>query len=295
MTAIELRETVVSPEGVDLHFGTAGASDRIVALIVDVLLMLLILLGITLATGFTLGAGVAMLCAFFIRHGYFIWFEARSNGRTPGKRLFHLRVIRADGGPLTTEILLARNLTREVEMFLPLVVILSPAALFPEHDGWLRLVASLWILLLLFFPLTNPRRLRIGDLLAGTRVVISPPAPLLRDLADRGKRAKAASIDLEFTFSEGQLDIYGERELDVLEDVLRKQRTEGAEQAFDAVAKSICKRIDYDNARIGGRNVDFLRAFYKAQRKHLEQRLLFGKRRLRKKARSTPPPLPPNH
>ena len=67
-----------------------------------------------------------MLWFFLLRHGYFVFQETRGNGTTFGKRRFHLRVIRADGGPLTTEILLARNLTREVELFLPSILILSP-------------------------------------------------------------------------------------------------------------------------------------------------------------------------
>ena len=84
-------------------------------------------------------------------------------------------MIRADGGPLTTEIVLARNFTREVELFLPVQLILMPEYYHGGHTGVVAVASTLWVLVLLFFPLFNRHRLRIGDLLAGTRVVVSPP------------------------------------------------------------------------------------------------------------------------
>lgn len=283
-------ERIRSPEGVDLQFRRAAASERLVALLVDLGLLVAALLVLGLVLGLTVGAGGFLLVFFFLRHGYFVWFETRWNGRTPGKRLFHLRVVRADGGPLTTETLLARNLTREVELFLPLSLLLAPDALFADHSGIVRLVATLWILLLLAFPLTNRHRLRIGDLLAGTRVVVSPPAKLARDLAD-GKtvtkaRGNAPAVAADgFHFAAAQLGIYGEHELTVLEDVLRKARGNGGDEALAAVTASICRRIGWsDTGAIGNRYAEFLAAFYRAQRQHLEQQLLLGRRRLRKGA-----------
>ncbi|MEO6596670.1 MAG: RDD family protein [Planctomycetota bacterium] len=272
-----------TPEGIDLRFQTAAASERVVALALDMMLMGGALLVLGLLLGLTVGMGPVMLLVFVVRQGYFTWFESRWNGTTPGKRRFHLRVIRADGGPLTTEILLARNLTREIELFLPLIVIAVPQALFEEHSGVVRLVASLWVLLLLFFPLTNRHRLRIGDLLAGTRVVVSPPVSLLRDLADMRVGPGLHEREREFHFTDAQLGIYGVKELEVLEDVLRKARLEGGDATLVAVTKSICKRIGWhDEAAIGNEQGKFLRAFYAAQRRHLEQQLLFGKHRLKK-------------
>ena len=278
-----IQQSVRSPEGVELRFRTAAASERLVALALDLALggVLLVVAGLLLTL--LSGLGGLRLVFFVVRHGYFIWCETRGYGSTPGKRRLHLRVIRADGGPLTTEILLARNLTREVELFLPLMLLLNPDALFGEHHGVVRIVASAWILLLLFFPLTNPLRLRIGDLLAGTRVVVSPPAALMRDLADSKSTPSAPSRAAEFQFTAAQLTVYGEHELTVLEDVLRKANTPDAQRTLRAVTKSICGRIGWaDPAAIGERHERFLRAFYTAQREHLEQQLLLGRRRLRK-------------
>ena len=279
-------ESVRAPEGIELRFQRAAASERMVALAIDVGILIVVMLVYTLVATFVFGIGAAMLVAFFLRHGYFVFFETRWNGRTPGKRLFHLRVIRSDGGPLTIETLLARNLTREVELFLPLTVLLVPDALFADHAGVMRIVASLWILLLLFFPLTNPHRLRIGDLLAGTRVVVSPPARLASDLADDAvhRRFREEPGPGDHRFTKAQLSVYGEHELSVLEDVLRKARGKDGEQALEAVAASICRKIRVAVAPTGADAGPFLRAFFRAQRQHLEQQLLLGRRRLRKDA-----------
>lgn len=282
-------QVVRSPEGFDLHFRTAAASERLVALAIDLAIVLLLFLVAAFVCLKTLAVAPFLLLFFFLRHGYFLWSELRGNGTTLGKRRFHLRVIRADGGPLTTEILLARNLTREVELFLPMVLLLAPDVVFAEHEGIVRVLASLWMLGLLFFPLANAQRLRIGDLLAGTRVVLSPPVSLARDLADRRPEgsAKKDAPAAEFVFTAAQLAIYGEHELTVLEDVLRKAQT-GKDDTVTAVAAAIAKRIGWNDVRgIRQRERGFLRAFYAAQREHLEQRLLLGSRRLRKKGRKT--------
>ncbi len=288
MTDVVLRESVLTPEGSEVHFGTASASERLIALCLDLLWIALAVVVLGIALGFLLGVGAVLLLVFLLRQGYFVYFETRWNGSTPGKRRFHLRVIRADGGPLTTEILLARNLTREVELFLPMTLLLSPDALFSEHQGLVRIAASLWVLGLMFFPLTNPHRLRIGDLLAGTRVVVSPPVPLLRDLAAHRAAAHGGPREARFVFTKPQLEIYGEHELQVLEDVLRKGRTEGGAETLAAVTRSIARRIGWEDLQaIGKDHGEFLRDFYTAQRQHLEHRLLLGDRRERKRGKAT--------
>lgn len=285
-------DPVVTPEGVPLFFRSATASERLVALSIDVAMLLVIAFAVALVLGLLGLVSFAMLAIFALRFGWFIWWETRTNGSTPGKRRLHLRVVRADGGPLTTEILIARNLTREIELFLPVMVILAPEVLFGSAgEGIVRLIASLWVLLLLFFPLTNRHRLRVGDLLAGTRVIVNPPQRLLRDLADRTGKEEAALAGgaaggaEEHRFTREQLDIYGVHELQVLEDLLRKTRAEGADEAIPAVAASIARRIAWTEPIPRSQALAFLRAFYAAQRRHLEQRLLLGERRERKRDR----------
>ncbi len=273
---------LLTPEGAELRFADATASERIVAFGLDAIAVLLVLLVGSLVLAPMLGAAPVLLLVFFARQFWFAWFETRRNGSTPGKRRFNLRVIRADGGPLTTEIVLARNLTREVELFLPLQLLAAPDFYDGEHAGLIALLAWGWVLLLLFFPLTNRQRLRVGDLLAGTRVVVVPPARLLRDLAARPAGTNAAAAGDDLVFREAHLRIYGIRELDVLEDVLRKATAPGAKETLAAVAASIQKRIGWTPPAKPPEDLAFLRAFYAAQRRHLEHHLLLGRRRERK-------------
>jgi len=289
-------QIVRSPEGLLLQFRTATAGERMAAFVIDVLIVLAMFLVVFVITmiltvgGASIAPTLCLLWFFLLRFGWFSWAEIRGGGRTPGKRRYHLRVIRSDGGPLTAEILLARNLTREVETFLPTLVALNPDMLFSGHDGLVRILSLIWVIVLLLFPLTNAARMRVGDLLAGTRVVVSPPAMLARDLAaapatpsSAAKAQAEAEATDEFVFTPDQLGVYGERELAVLEDVLRKAPASGKDEAVSAVARSICKRLGIgDPTAALTRPVPFLRAFYAAQRQHLEQRLLLGKRRLDK-------------
>lgn len=287
-------QIVRSPEGLLLQFRTATAGERMAAFAIDVVIVILLLLVVALPVMLfaLMGATVVVvlwpLWFFLLRFGWFSWAEIRGGGRTPGKRRYHLRVIRSDGGPLTAEILLARNLTREVETFLPTMLVLNPDMLFSGHDGLVRLLAMVWVIVLLLFPLTNSARMRVGDLLAGTRVVVSPPAMLALDLAaatptPAAKAQAEADAAEEFVFTPEQLGVYGERELAVLEDVLRKAPASGKDEALLAVTRSICKRLGIgDTTAALARPLPFLRAFYAAQRQHLEQRLLLGKRRLDK-------------
>lgn len=289
-------QIVRSPEGLLLQFRTATAGERMAAFAIDVVIVILLLLVVALPLMLFAFMGARELLLlwplwfFLLRFGWFSWAEIRGGGRTPGKRRYHLRVIRSDGGPLTAEILLARNLTREVETFLPTMLVLNPDLLFAGHDGLVRILAMVWVIVLLLFPLTNAARMRVGDLLAGTRVVVSPPAMLALDLAATAAtptsaakaQAEADAAD-EFVFTPDQLGVYGERELAVLEDVLRKAPDDGKDESLLAVTRSICKRLGIgDTTSALARPVPFLRAFYAAQRQHLEQRLLMGNRRLDK-------------
>lgn len=296
--ARQLAATVPTPEGVPLQFTIASVPERALAFGLDLLLVLLLLLLVglaALALPEPLAIAALTLAGFALRVGYFALGEVRGNGTTIGKRRLRLRVVRADGGPLTTEVLLARNLTREVEFFLPLGVLLTPELLGSGHPALLRILASVWLLLLLLLPLSNRLRLRVGDLLAGTLVVVAPRASLLGDLAserpagggsagsDRGDGGAAAPA---VPFTPAQLGIYGIYELQVLEDVLRKAAQPGGDEAVAAVAAKIKARIGWRDGDGGpAAPLAFLQAFYQAQRAWLEHRLLLGKRKERKEPR----------
>jgi uncharacterized RDD family membrane protein YckC len=277
-----------TPEGVPITLEIGSAADRIAAFLMDLVLLMLVgfavLIAAFLARSLWLIA-FALSLSFVLRVFYFVWFEARARGATPGKRRMGLRVVRADGGPLSIEAVLARNFTRELEVFVPLVVLFAAQDFWPGHTGWARLGATGWILVIATMPMWNRSRARLGDLIAGTRVVRVPRAMLLSDLARRRTPTPgdAPSTTAETTFLPAQLRIYGIYELQVLEDVLRKARQPGGREAIAAVSKRIRTKIGWDPATQGAMADDvFLERFYAAQRRHLEQQLLFGKRKERK-------------
>src|SRR5262249_22569234 len=152
-------------------------------------------------------------------------------GATPGKRRIGIRVIDARGGQLETSAVLARNLIRELEVWTPLRFLLAGGLVWPDAPGWARLLAIAWTFVFLFMPAFNKDRLRIGDMIAGTRVVMQPQVVLMPDLVDEAAAAPrvtaragsgaAGALPPAHAFTEAQLGIYGIYELQVLESVLR--------------------------------------------------------------------------
>src|SRR3546814_4149078 len=67
--------------------------------------------------GFASRSGVMlsiwMLGGFLLRNFWFIGFEMGQRAATPGKRLMGIRVVARDGGRLTADAVVARNLIRE--------------------------------------------------------------------------------------------------------------------------------------------------------------------------------------
>jgi len=266
----------VTPEGVDLRLRLGEVSDRAAALVIDLLLMVLMLIGMSVLAAAVLWAtkaeapeivGVIWLLGFFLlRNFYFTGFELRPGAATPGKRLMKLRVIARNGGRLTADAVFARNALRELELFLPMGFLFARGE---GVDAWLVSLGCLWSLIFLLFPLFNRDRLRAGDLIAGTMVVRAPRPLLLPDLARDGAVALT-----ELTFSEVQLDAYGIKELQVLENVLRGNDR----KTIAEVARRIRTKIAWtDGAATSDRA--FLAAYYAALRGRLERQMLFGRRR----------------
>jgi uncharacterized RDD family membrane protein YckC len=290
---LRLRRDFVTPEGAALPLELAGASDRLVAFVLDALIIAALLIAVILvavATPIGASGALVVLAIFLLTHFYFTIFELRWQGRTPGKRFADLRVIDRAGGRLTPSAIFVRNVTREVEVVFPLVVLLNPAALLSDAPPIVALAAFLWIVVLGLFPLFNRDRLRVGDLIAGTVVVHVPKQVLLPDLSEWKPRPAPAAAGPDappaaaepaaaYAFSAEQLSIYGIYELQVLEEVLRRERPDRA-AALRLVAEKVARKIGWEGGAIDP--AAFLAAFYSAQRARLEQRLLFGQRKERK-------------
>jgi len=281
--------SLTTPEGLELFVELAPVGSRLAAFSLDFLIMVLatvlsvlLIMALAASTGFSPAwQALATLAAFFIWNGYFLFFELLWRGTTPGKRVLGLKVVSRDGGPLSTGSVFARNLLRELELYLPLQILVAPELLYGEAPGWAMLLASAWIFVFMLMPLLNRDRARCGDLVAGTLVVSRPEGQLLPDAAEV-QAAKQA--EQRYGFTDDQLDMYGIKELQVLEDILHRDAHDPRRfELLRMVCDKICYKIDYQE-KIPDQQVSaFLQAFYRAQRRRLEGRLLFGERREQKK------------
>jgi uncharacterized RDD family membrane protein YckC len=274
------RGAVISPEGVPLAVELADFAERAIAFLLDLvfiqcggLVLLLLVFGCCLALnlvdGFSIKSPLALTFILFtdfaLRNLYFIHFELAWQGATPGKRIVGLRAIDRRGGPLEPGSVIARNLTRHIEMFLPLGLLLS----LGKAGGavWEQLALAAWFLAFTALPFFNRDRMRAGDLIAGTIVIALPRRALLADLAE--PRA-------DYAFTEAQLDAYGAFELQILEELLRGA---DARRLRRDVCARICRKIAWPAPVPDAETDRFLRDFYAAQRAHLERAQLYGRQR----------------
>lgn len=152
--------TVATPENVNFGYAMAGLGSRFMAALVDSLLVLLLQVLVVVlifviairdlrsSTGLLSWASLALvLISFVLFWGYYIFFELIWNGQTPGKRWVGLRVLRANGQPITIVEVLIRNLVRLVD-FMPAAYGVGIVSMF-----------------------IDARSRRLGDLAAGTMVV----------------------------------------------------------------------------------------------------------------------------
>jgi uncharacterized RDD family membrane protein YckC len=273
-----VRRRFVTPEGVDLSLRLADPGQRFSAFLLDALIMLgvlvtatILLLAGTWGVGTEAAAQLSLtiwLLGFFLLRGcYFIIMEMGPRGATFGKRATGIRVVSRSGGRLTADAVIARNLMREIELYLPLSFMAAGMA-DGSIDGTIALLGFGWSGIFLFFPFFNKDRLRVGDLLAGTWVIVTPRRKLTGDLlGDPEAGAPQAG-----RFTEEQLSVYGAFELQTLERVLRT----GNMESLSTVAYTIREKIGYVQDES---DREFLTAYYEAVRARLERGMLFGRRR----------------
>ncbi|MEM9691465.1 MAG: RDD family protein [Myxococcota bacterium] len=270
---------IVPPEAVRLRFPLAPVLSRMVAFFVDCgIIVILMVLVLMLAFALRALTAVWVVLFFVLQHFYFTFFEWTWNGTTPGKRALGLRVISLDGGALSLEAVVARNLMRDVEVFGPGVALLAPEVLLGSDASWLTAAGGLWTIVIALLPLTTAKHQRAGDLLGGT-VVISDPVriPLADEVTAR------TQPELTLHFSREALSIYGEEELEALVEFMR-QIDAGQTTFIDQrhIATTIAKKIGYAGTEPHEAPIRFLRSFYRAQRSALEEGLLYGERKASK-------------
>jgi uncharacterized RDD family membrane protein YckC len=154
---LDTRIRIVTPENIAFQYRVAGPFRRLPAYLLDCLLraVLLVIFGLTSLLVFgSLGLhglvlGMYLTLWFVLSWFYGGVFETFWNGQTPGKRLMRIRVISVDGQPINGMQAVLRNILREIDA--------QPMYLFQVG---------------LLSALMNDRFQRLGDLAAGTMVVV---------------------------------------------------------------------------------------------------------------------------
>ena len=103
-----------------------------------------------------------IMLMFLARYGYFLIQELGPRGATWGKRITGIRIAARDGGRLTAEAVIARNLLRDIELFMPLVFLMVA----PSGDmGSAGLAGLAWFMLFMAIAgvLSLDLRRRVSD------------------------------------------------------------------------------------------------------------------------------------
>ncbi len=271
--------SVQTPEGVPIKVELADHGARAGAVLIDmVILVVTLMIAVLVTMLLTAVAGSVALALFFIlafliRCPFFMAFELRWRGQTPGKRVFKIRIVDRRGGALSPTAVAARNVTREIELFMPATLLIFEQSGLggSSMDSLLFLVTLVWLGIFTLMPVFNRDRLRIGDMIAGTWVVRAEPVALLRDLT-------TTAASRRYRFTPAHLDVYGIAELQVLERLLRQPDTRATQITKEQVLKRIVAKIGWhDRQAIDGGA--FLNDYYAALRAHLERHALLGDRR----------------
>lgn len=209
MQLLDTTAAVDTPERVRFRYRLAGPGQRGAAWFIDFLIRLVVFVVLLFGFGILLavpgigglGMGLLLLIAFLLEWFYGVFFETVLAGRTPGKMVLNLRVVRGDGSPGRFPDFLLRNLLRGVD-FLPMLF-------------------GIGVLTMLI----DRRMRRIGDLVAGTVVVTEEKAAMLGGVSidppvtEEERLALPARVELK------------REEIALIEEFLRRRRRLGADRA----------------------------------------------------------------
>jgi uncharacterized RDD family membrane protein YckC len=125
---------ISTPENVDLHLELAGIGNRVIAAAIDSAaigaidaVLAGIMLGVAVAVEssgtptevknsiYFWAVCILVLALFIVSFGYFVFFEGVWHGQTPGKRFAGIRVIEANGQPVSWGPVFIRNFLRLLE------------------------------------------------------------------------------------------------------------------------------------------------------------------------------------
>lgn len=235
MTVAMRQRVVLTPEHVELRLVPAGLASRFLALATDGGIVLAITVTIERLLAllpFGIGQAAAITLGFAVSWVYYLGFEVRGQGRTPGKRLLGLRVVDGRGLPITWQQSLARNAVRALDA-LPVVYGVGAAACLLDRE-----------------------RRRLGDLLADTLVVREAgAAPVSAAALGRPRRFNSLRTRRVLRLIRHRIGL-AEREF-LLELCLRAESLEeGARyDLMEEVAATYREKLGIDDPHLSGENL----------------------------------------
>ncbi|HIK24239.1 MAG TPA: RDD family protein [Thermosynechococcus sp. M3746_W2019_013] len=160
------RVTLRTPESIELDFALGGIGSRVLAWVIDQVILYTALVLFSLAAGYIFYAlypwlievlpasgqsieawslGIYLLVIFVLYNGYYIFFETYWQGQTPGKRYAEIRVVQDNGRPIGLREATLRSLLQSIDF------------------AFLGIGA--------FLVTLSPSEKRLGDRVAGTLVI----------------------------------------------------------------------------------------------------------------------------
>ena len=245
--------TVLTPESVEFELELADLGSRFIAILIDTIIQILLLLPVIVLIGlmefFFPGennpapfaswiTGILFILLFILGFsGYHIFFELIWNGKTPGKRIASIKVIRDGGFPVEVTSSFIRNLIRIVD-FIP----------FYYFAGIISIVLS-------------KNKKRLGDIVAGTMVIkeyadIPPPVMIKHE-------GSSNSINLSC------LEKITEKEYTLISELLLRHDQldiTARKSIASQIAGALIEKLEIDKSHIEGREYEFLEELVKTLR-----------------------------
>jgi uncharacterized RDD family membrane protein YckC len=248
-------------------YKVAGIGSRFLAALVDTLIILFLQIVVSIVIIFiirpylnddfninnpvvALLIGLLSLVAFFFFWGYYILFEMMWNGQSVGKRWVGLRVIKADGTPITLTESIVRNFVRLID-FMPAYYGVGVVTMF-----------------------INSQSRRLGDLAAGTLVVHDRVAITLESLSMRSNAPSVLRSAATAT-SAFPVERLTARDLQIAEDfLLRKNDLYNRTVLAQRILENLTTKMELPQSALDGLLTDsnfpedYVAAIVKAARDH---------------------------
>ncbi len=173
--SIDLTAVITTPENIQFEYRIAGPFRRLPSFLLDFAIRMMCVITFYIIAFLVGGTALLpvgmilfliMLVAFAFDWFYGLFFESYWNGQTPGKWLTQIRVISVDGRPINAYQATVRNFLRLAD-FAPMVSFEAFVTDAPPAYAVPTFLVALICMTL------SPRFQRLGDLAAGTMVVVN--------------------------------------------------------------------------------------------------------------------------